>query len=151
MPNKLKKPRISTRYSPMRLAIALLVQFPQIVKSLSEKQSNTLSQLALPGSELLLKLFFLLKQNPELSSAMLLEYWRNDEVYSKIIKQLINYPLAIPASGAQAEFHDILKHLKKAAAQGQIDKLLQQGKQSGLSSEEKKHLYHLMLSNINDK
>lgn len=151
MPNKLKKPRISTRYSPMRLAIALLVQFPQIVKSLSEKQSNTLSQLALPGSELLLKLFFLLKQNPELSSAMLLEYWREDEVYTKIIKQLINYPLAIPASGAQAEFHDILKHLNKAAAQGEIDKLLQQGKKSGLTSEEKKHLYHLMLKNINDR
>ena len=150
MQKKLKKPRVSMRYSPMRLAIALLAQFPQIVKSLSEKQCNTLTRLELPGSELLLKLFFLLKQNPELSSAMLLEYWREDEVYTKIIQQLINYPLAIPASGAQAEFHDILKHLKKAAAQGHIDKLLQQGKQSGLTTEEKKHLYHLMLNNIND-
>jgi len=82
---------------------------------------------------------------------MLLEYWREDESRHKILKQLINYPLAIPESGVQAEFHDLLKHLNKAAAEGQIDKLLQQGKQSGLNEEEKKHLYHLMLNNINDK
>lgn len=152
MQKKIHKPTNSAnRSSPMRLAIALLVQFPQIVKSLSDKQCHTLSRLELPGSDLLVKLFLLLKQNPELTSAMLLEYWREDESCHKILKQLISYPLTIPESGVQAEFHDLLKHLKKAVAEGQIDKILQQGKQSGLNEEEKKHLYHLMLDNINDK
>jgi DNA primase len=150
MHKKIHKPNNANRSSPMRLAIALLVQFPQIVKSLSDKQCHTLSRLELPGSDLFVQLFLLLKQNPELTSAMLLEYWREDESRYKILKQLINYPLAIPASGVQAEFHDLLKHLKKAAAEGQIDKLLQQGKQSGLSEIEKKHLYGLMLNNIHD-
>ena len=150
MQKKIHKPK-ANRSSPMRLAIALLVQFPQIVKSLSDKQCHTLSRLELPGSDLFVQLFLLLKQNQELTSAMLLEYWREDESRHKILKQLINYPLAIPESGVQAEFHDLLKHLNKAAAEGQIDKLLQQGKQSGLNEEEKKHLYHLMLNNINDK
>jgi len=150
MPKKIKF-NTANRFSPMRLAIALLVQFPQIVKSLSDKQCHVLSRLELPGSDFLVQLFLLLKQNPELTSAMLLEYWREDEARYKIFKQLINYPLAIPESGVQAEFHDLLKHLKKAAAEGQIDKLLQQGKQSGLNEEEKKHLYHLMLDNINEK
>lgn len=144
------KPNKANRSSPMRLAIALLVQFPQIVKSLSDKQCQTLSRLELPGSDFLVQLFLLLKQNPELTSAMLLEYWREDESRHKILQQLINYPLTIPESGVQAEFHDLLKHLKKAVAEGQIDKLLQQGKQSGLNEQEKKHLYHLMLNNIND-
>ena len=152
MQKKIHKPTNSpNRSSPMRLAIALLVQFPQIVKSLSDKQCHTLSRLELPGSDLLVKLFLLLKKNPELTSAMLLEYWREDESCHKILKQLISYPLTIPESGVQAEFHDLLKHLKKAVAEGQIDKILQQGKQSGLNEEEKKHLYHLMLDNINDK
>lgn len=152
MQKKIHKPTNSAnRSSPMRLAIALLVQFPQIVKSLSDKQCHTLSRLELPGSDLLVKLFLLLKQNPELTSAMLLEYWREDESCHKILKQLISYPLTIPESGVQAEFHDLLKHLKKAVAEEQIDKILQQGKQSGLNEEEKKHLYHLMLDNINDK
>ena len=151
MQKKIHKPNNANRSSPMRLAIALLVQFPQIVKSLSDKQCHTLSRLELAGSDLFVQLFSLLKQNPELTSAMLLEYWREDESRYKILNQLINYPLAIPESGVQAEFHDLLKHLKKAAAEGQIDKLLQQGKQSGLSEIEKKHLYGLMLSNINDK
>jgi DNA primase len=150
MQKKIHKPR-ANRSSPMRLAIALLVQFPQIVKSLSEQQCHTLSRLELPGSDFLVQLFLLLKQDPELTSAMLLEYWREDESRHKILQQLINYPLAIPESGMQAEFHDLLKHLKKAVAEGQIDKLLQQGKQNGLNEQEKKHLYHLMLNNINDK
>lgn len=150
MPKKIYKPK-ANRSSPMRLAIALLVQFPQIVKSLSDKQCHTLSRLELPGSDLFVQLFLLLKQNPELTSAMLLEYWREDESRHKILKQLINDPLVIPESGIQAEFHDLLKYLKKAAAEGEIDKLLQQGKQSGLNEEEKKHLYHLMLNNVNDK
>lgn len=148
---KIPKPNRVNRSSPMRLAITLLVQFPQIVKSLSEEQCHILSRLELPGSDFLVQLFLLLKKNPELKSAMLLEYWREDEFRHKILKQLIHYPLAIPESGVHAEFHDLLKHLKKAAAEGQIDKLLQQGKQSGLNEEEKKQLYHLMLTNINDK
>ena len=151
MQKKINKPNNTNRFSPMRLAIALLVQFPQIVKSLSDKQCHALHLLELPGSDLLIKLFLLLKQKPELTSAMLLEYWRQDEFRYKILKQLINYPLAIPESGVQAEFHDLLKYLKKAAAEAQIDSLLQQGKQSGLNEQEKKHLYHLMLNNINDK
>ncbi|MFZ0218794.1 MAG: DNA primase [Candidatus Aquirickettsiella sp.] len=150
MQKKIHKTNKANRSSPMRLAIALLVQFPQVVKSLSDKQCHTLSRLELPGSDLLIKLFLLLKQNSELTSAMLLEYWREDEACHKILQQLIHYPLAIPESGVQAEFHDLLKHLKKTVAERQIDKLLQQGKQSGLNAEEKKILYHLMLNNIND-
>lgn len=145
------KPNNVNRSSPMRLAIALLVQFPQIVKSLSDKQCHALRTLELPGSDLLIKLFVLLQQKPELTSAMLIEYWRYDESRYKILKQLINYPLAIPESGVQAEFQDLLKFLKKAAAEAQIDKLLQQGKQCGLNEQEKKHLYQLMLNNINEK
>ncbi|TLY47732.1 MAG: DNA primase [Gammaproteobacteria bacterium] len=151
MQKKIAKPNKNNRSSPMRLAITLLVQFPQIVKSLSEEQCQALSRLELPGSDFLVQLFLLLKQNPELKSAMLLEYWREDEARHKILKQLINDPLTIPESGVQAEFHDLLKHLKKAAAEGQIDKLLQQGKQSGLNEEQKKHLYHLMLNKLNDQ
>lgn len=151
MQKKIAKPNKNNRSSPMRLAITLLVQFPQIVKSLSEEQCQTLSRLELPGSDFLVQLFLLLKQNPELNSAMLLEYWREDEARHKILKQLINDPLTIPDSGVQAEFHDLLKHLKKAAAEGQIDKLLQQGKQSGLNEEQKKYLYHLMLNKLNDQ
>lgn len=148
---KINKSNKMNRSSPMRLAIALLVQFPQIVQSLSNTQSHALHSLELPGSDLFIKLFDLLKQKPELTSAMILEYWRQDESQYKILKQLINYPLAIPESGVQAEFHDLLKYFKKTAAEIQIDKLLQQGKQCGLNEQEKKHLYGLMLNNINEK
>lgn len=141
-----KKTDTAKRVSPMRLAIALLAQNPQLVKTLSEQQCQLLKTLDLPGSALLIKLFYLLKELPELSSAMLLEYWRDDEVSFKILQQLIQYPVAIPATGIQAEFHDLLKHLKKMAIQQGIDKLLQQAKQSVLTEEQKKYLYQLILS-----
>lgn len=149
MQKQFSKPKKANRSSPMRLAITLLVQFPSIVKSLSVDQCQVLSGLTLPGSDFLIQLFLLLKKNPELNSAMLLEYWRDDESRHKILKQLINVPLAIPESGVQAEFHDVLKHLKKLVAEGQIDKLLQHGKQFGLNEEQKKQLNHL-LHNTND-
>lgn len=151
MQKQLFKAKKVNRSSPMRLAITLLVQFPSIVKSLSEDQCQALRELELPGSDFLVQLFLLLKKNPELNSAMLLEYWRDDESRHKILKQLINAPLAIPESGVQAEFHDVLKHLKKLVAKEQIDKLFQQGKQFGLSEEEKKHLNHLIIHNTSDK
>lgn len=146
---KLKKPTVSFRHSPMRLAITLLVQFPQLVQSLSEEQCKLLNTIELPGCELLIKLVNLLKKTPKLTSAMLLEYYRGEENDYKILNQLISYPLSIPESGVTAEFHDLLKHLKKSAAQEQIDRLLQQGRQVGLTAEEKKQLGFL-LNNLND-
>lgn len=146
MKTRIKKTDTSKRFSPMRLAIALLVQYPQLAKTLSEKQSESLKTLNLAGSSLLIKLFLLLKQSPELTSGMLLEYWREDESAYKILQQLIQYSIAIPTTGIQAEFHDLLNHLKKLAAQQSIDKLLYQAKQSVLTAEEKKQLYQLILS-----
>ena len=155
-PNKaLKKslPKVdhAIRYSPMRLAIALLTQYPQLAKTLSGQQLTLLKTLDLPGSPLLIKLFALLKESPELNSGMLLEYWREDEHSYKILKQLIHYPHAIPLAGLQAEFHDLLNHLKKLAMQGSIDKLLQQAKREVLTEEEKKDLYQLILDTHNEK
>jgi DNA primase len=134
------------RHSPMRLAIALLAQYPQLAKTLSEQQCNILKTLELPGSLLLKKLVLLLKDSPQLSSVMLLEYWREDEHYYNILKQLIACPIPIPTLGIQAEFHDLLNHLQKLAMQHSIDQLLQQAKQSTLSEEEKKQLYQLILA-----
>jgi DNA primase len=156
LPNQLlkmteKKQTRSIRYSPMRLTIALLAQYPQLAKTLSEQQFAGLQALNLPGSALLLKLFFLLKKMPDLSSAMLLEYWREDEHGYKILKQLIHYPLSIPLAGIEAEFRDLLHHLKKLAMQESIDKLLQQAKCASLTEEEKKRLYQLILSTRNEK
>ncbi|MES2998058.1 MAG: DNA primase [Pseudomonadota bacterium] len=146
-----KNPDSSIRYSPMRIAIALLAQYPQLAKTLSEQQFTLLKTLDLPGSPLLIKLFLLLKQSPELRSGILLEYWREDEPNYKILKQLIHYPLSIPTLGIQAEFHDLLNHLKKLAMQGSIDKLLQQAKRSALTEEEKKYLYQLILETRSEK
>ncbi|OIZ99074.1 DNA primase [Rickettsiella grylli] len=139
------------RFSPMRLAIALLIQFPHIAQSLSDKQCQILNTLKLPGSDLLVQLFSVIKQQPELTSAMLLEYWRDDEVHYKILKQLMGYSITIPKSGVQAEFDDLLKFLKKSVIENQIDSLLQQGKQTGLNVQEKKQLYHLMLTTLHER
>lgn len=144
------KPDTSIRYSPMRLAIALLLQYPQLAKTLSEQQFNLLKTLDLPGSPLLIKLFTLLKKSPQLTSGMLLEYWREDEQTVKVFKQLLYYPLTLPMAGIEAEFHDLLKHLKKLAMQRSIDKLLQQAKQSILTEEDKKYLFQLIVDTRNE-
>ncbi len=132
--------------SPMRLAIALIVQHPELVHTLSELQIQALSTLNLPGSELLIDLITRLKTLPVLNSGQLLEYFRHDSARTQILTSLLHYPLSIPPTGLEREFHDLLRHLEKETVQKKIDQLLQKGKQFALTEGEKKQLYQLILS-----
>lgn len=132
--------------SPMRLAIALIVQHPELVHTLSEPQIQALSTLDLPGSELLMDLVTRLKTLLVLNSGQLLEYFRHDSARTQILTSLLHYPLSIPHTGLEREFHDLLRHLEKETVQKKIDQLLQKGKQFALTEAEKKQLYQLILS-----
>ena len=135
----------------MRLAIALLVQHPSLGKTLSQEQSESISQLDLPGSALLIQLLALLRQFPDLNSGMLLEYWRGDEHSYRILTQLLQCPIAIPESGLHAEFHDLLNHLKKSAMRRDIARLLQRARGASLAEDERKHLYQLILETRSER
>ncbi|WP_010598473.1 hypothetical protein [Rickettsiella massiliensis] len=66
----------------------------------------------MPGSEITR-----LKTLPVLNSGQLLEYFRHDSARTQILTSLLHYPLSIPPTGLEREFHDLLRHLEKETVQ----------------------------------
>jgi len=126
------------RRSPMRTAIALLLQNPQLGQSLSENPN-----IILAGSDLLNELITLLKQTPTLNTAALVEYWRERSEYT-LVAQLASLEINIPIEGIEAEFVGVLERLKQLNREKLVEQLLQKANQSSLSQEERQQLQTLI-------
>ncbi|MFK5282810.1 hypothetical protein ACI3PL_24910, partial [Lacticaseibacillus paracasei] len=70
----------ATKITPMRRAIALLLQHPALATVMP--QAPELAQANLPGIEILLTLQHKLLQQPGLTTAQLLEHWRGAVEYN---------------------------------------------------------------------
>lgn len=94
--------------SPLRLAIALLLQHPELAQVAGPPERWPF--LAMPGILLLKKILELLQSRPKLNSGALLEYWRGSE-QAPYLAKLLQWPLNIPETGVVAEFEGVLRHL----------------------------------------
>lgn len=139
----LKNIKKNAQLSPMRFAIALLLQQPKLLGSIADP--NDLRHLTLPGSNLFYHLLTLLQENPELNTGALLEYWRDQAEYSQLIK-LATWELNVPAEGIVAEFQGIIQRLKQLQHEYYIDQLLAKAKQDNLTVAEKELLQELLTS-----
>lgn len=126
--------------SPMRLAIALLLQNPSLIEHTTEINEK----LTIPGSELLNELISLIKQSPEATTAVLVEYWRDKPEYS-LMTQLASWNTDVPTSGIEQEFLGILARLHQLNRETRIEELM--GRADQLTSEEKRILQNLIASN----
>jgi DNA primase len=131
------------RLTPMRLAISLLLQYPHCAKSVSAEEVNIITQWEMPGIAVLSKLLTLLHQNPQLTTAALLEHWREENNIA-YLHQLASWPLTLPTDGVAEEFTGTLHRIKQLAFEKQIDFLLEKAKQHALSSEERSQLQMLL-------
>lgn len=127
------------RRSPMRLALALLLQYPNLVQSLPSAYTG----LAIPGGKLLSELITLLKQTPDLTTAILVEYWRERPEYSLLV-QLAGAELNIPVGGVESEFLGVIVRLQQMYREKIIEQLLQKASQNSLSEEDKRTLQQLI-------
>lgn len=129
------------RQSAMRLAIAFLLQNPHLAQSVPE--NGVLTELTLPGSELLNELITLLKQTPDLNTGALLEYWRERAEYKQLM-QLASLEMNMPANGVENEFLGIIGRLQQLNREQLIEQLLQKANISGISDAEKQQLQMLI-------
>ena len=142
--NKIKKTAQPKR-THMRLAIALLVQNPALIKCLA---AIDVEQLILPGSDLLKQLINQLRQTPAITTAVLLEHWREDSALYKQLSQLANFNVSdIPENGLEQEFDGIIKSLLQQNREQQIEQLLQKINLGNISDTEKKILQNLIKEN----
>jgi DNA primase len=115
------KPAPKGQQTPMRLAITILLQHPDFTQKL--EIPTFLYQATLPGLEVLKALLGLLKDNPSITSANLLERWRGHKTFA-YLGRLAHEALLVPESGLMTELQDALCRVETLCRDAEIDALM---------------------------
>ena len=130
----------ATEPSVVRRAIHLVLNHPEAVQDVDPGRLERVSR---PGVELLRKLIETLHGEPHLTTAGLLERWRNQEEGRHLGKLA---SMAIPAAedfDAAAELNDCVRALESAGRKERVKELLEKGRLSPLDDSERAELRDL--------
>lgn len=136
-----EKPKTALTRTPMRIAVALLLQNPEIyTKSIEQIDLNALNT---KEHEILLKLLQQLAANPKTNTASLIETWR-DHHYFEFINRLAAWNHQVPEQELVKEFIDIIIFLQKQNQELIIRQLIDKSRQQGLTETERLHLQKML-------
>ncbi|MCU7853909.1 MAG: DNA primase [Candidatus Thiodiazotropha sp. (ex Monitilora ramsayi)] len=96
----------STRPTPIRLAIALLLDNPHLVNA-ADSVEDSWKQWDTTGTQILSQLLEIIRSQPTLNKAALLERWRDSEHFSHLNK-LAEHTFNLPEMDQETELHDAL-------------------------------------------
>jgi len=122
----------STAISPVRMAITMVLQHPNLHSGVGE--FNKIATLDLPGVKILVEMLETLHQNPHLNTAALLERAR-DSQHEMHFQQLAQQSLAFEADKLQPELNGIIQQLQQQAVEQRHEYLEHKGLRN-LTSEE---------------
>lgn len=108
-----KKQTMATM-TPLRLAISILLQYPILAREIDE--TTSISSLQLPGVNILKELLETLHQHPHLTTAAILERWRDRENGAHLQKLALQ-SLSLSADELKYELLGIFSQLQKQAKQ----------------------------------
>lgn len=134
--------KFSIQRTPIRLAIALLLNQPTLAGALPEL--GWLKTLALPGIPLLMEIIETLQSNPHISSATLMERYRHSEHYRHLSKLMEWTLLQDEAEDQQALFLDVIGVLERKRCDQRTDQLLLKARDGKLSVVEIAELRQLL-------
>ncbi len=130
-----------SKRTPIRLAIALIVQHPEIYKECGDEIA--IDDLDGKGQDILSALLQIIIKNPETNTALLIELCREAPFFD-ILGKLASLPLQIPRAGLAKEFIDTLSLLKKHNIEHKINLYRAKLSKQGLSTAEKHLLQNLL-------
>jgi DNA primase len=136
------RPGMPERLPPLRRAIALLLQYPAIATRAGEAGDDW-KQLAGPGIQVLCRMLELTQMQPTLSTATLIERWRDTEYFAQL-SRLAHQPLVADGADPGHEFVGTLVLLNREARDRQGQPLLSRARPSQLSEAEKEQLRKLL-------
>ena len=122
-----------------RRAIALLLQFPEAIPA---ADLDWLQGISDPGAKILHQICQLLRQHEDMTTAMLIEHWR-DQMEEPHLKKLAAMELFTETDNAQIELCEIIKRLEKTYLIEQWDSLIEKSRSQLLDEEEKATLKQL--------
>lgn len=127
--------------TPIRIAIALLLQHPEIY--LPSAPYIDMGLFNDKEHHILLKILLQLKLNPKASTALLVEGWR-DNAYFDVINKLASWNHQVPEQELAKEFIDIILFLQKKNKEFIIKGFIDKSRNEGLSETEKRTLQELL-------
>jgi DNA primase len=137
----------SIKMTPMRRAIALLLQTPELVNVMP--YTPELASADIPGITLLLAVQQHLLDKPQLTTAQLLEYWRDLPEHAILLK-LAAWQHQIAPEQLSAEFMDTFDSIEDQYLQQRLEALERKDKLKQLSQAEQ-HEYVLLLKALKSK
>lgn len=133
--------RKNTKITPVRLAIALLLEHPHIVKELED--ISVLEPLDVPGIDLLSQLLVLCQEKPEIKTAQLLEYFRDTE-QGKQLAKLMCWEHHVAADAAADVFLDSIEKLLNNFVEKRTEFLLQKARIKQITIQERQELQAIL-------
>ncbi|KGJ95407.1 DNA primase [Colwellia psychrerythraea] len=130
-----------TKVTPVRLALALLLEHPHIANSLGEL--SVLKPLTAPGIPLLIQVLSVCQNNPDIKSPQLLEYFRGTEQGSQLAK-LMCWQHHVEADAATDVFLDSIEKLLNNFVEQRAEVLLQKARTGQMTAEEKQELQAIL-------
>lgn len=119
----------SHKVTPMRLAISLLLQHPQMAYQLEHIPEFT--EMNLPGLALLNKLLEICRDNPHLSTGLLLEHWRGEPEEKQLVS-LATWDNQVQEDKYEQVFFDILDKFLSLHLTQRIEFLKQKSRQGDM-------------------
>lgn len=131
------------KVTPMRLAISVLLQHPNVAYGLPEFPE--FKEMNLPGITLLDSLLEICRIHPNITTGQLLEHWREKPEYNQLNKLAV-WQNDVKEENYEAVFLDILESFLNSHINNKIE-FLKQKERSGevLTNEERKQLASLLL------
>ncbi|MDO9241368.1 MAG: DNA primase [Methylicorpusculum sp.] len=132
------------RTSPSRVALALLVQNPELADLLEQEELDW-SDLDFPGCEMFREIMsIILRQNPS-NVSVLLEQLRGHQD-ERLVTKLATMELLVPDDGIKAEFLGAVKAIVSGSRTIRIEKLIDKEQSEGLDASERALLKKLLSS-----
>lgn len=127
--------------SPVRIAIAILLQHPETYAACRTQLSPTM--LNSQKQRVLKTLIQQVAENPTINTAKLIESWRDSPLFDALSK-LAAWDHQVPESALTKEFIDIVLFLEKQNREAMIQQLIKKTQNEGLSEEERLNLQKML-------
>jgi DNA primase len=127
--------------SLVRKAITLLLLKPGLASAVED--SRWMTEADLPGVSLLSELIDFLHDRPHLTTASVLEHWR-ESPHARHLVQMASRELDLPEEGYEAEFLGVIEKIRKQGAEDALERLLRKSQYASLTPEEKTQLNNLL-------
>jgi DNA primase len=141
--SKITTEKSTTKVTPIRLAIALLLEHPHLANALPELSITTLENVSMPGIPLLVNLMKQCQQHEGINSGQLLELWRG-QVEEQQLAKLLCWQHDVLEENAEQVFIDVLERILDSFVENRTEALLQKARLGQMSDSEKHELHTLL-------